>query len=148
VLLPTRSLEPQAHGLGALAAALRREVLLAEPKYYQECAWLRRRAQRADLLGALPISDILSPDGMVACSSWAWEEADADFGGGGAAPVWVQGSLAVPLASFAIAHRELGGRGGAWVWLSLHERSAAQLLQALAVAGGGGGAAAGGGGSG
>jgi hypothetical protein len=141
VLLPTRALDPARHALGALAAAVRREVLLARPKFYAECAWLRRRAQRADLLRVLPTSDILSPGGMVACSNWEWEQGDAVFGRAGP-PRWVQGSLAAPMASFAIAHRELGGEGGHWVWLSLHRHVAAQLREALREKGEGGGGGA------
>jgi hypothetical protein len=130
MLLPTLAMDPAREQIGTLAAAVRREVLLSATKFYKECAWLKHRQAHVDLINVLPTCNILSPDGMVACSNWDWSKQDAAFGKG-CAPVWVQGSLNVPMATFAIAFRELDGRGGYWVWLCLHRHVMQQLLDAL-----------------
>jgi hypothetical protein len=71
VLLPTRALGPARHALGALAAAVQCEALLAARKLGAECergcGGGRGAARRGDLLRVLPACDILPPGGMVAC---------------------------------------------------------------------------------
>jgi hypothetical protein len=63
------------------------------------------------------------------CTTWDWRQEEADFG---CKPIWVQGGANETFPNMLIAMKELGSKGGTWLWVVLHQRTMQQLLEAMA----------------